>query len=75
MEDISVAIQLGLSSKSNEVTPVDLGYRKIAGHGVNGYLFKECIVCHTTRESKKNLFPLMNKLWNDRNNIGAMAAT
>ena len=74
MEDISVAIQLGLSSKSNEVTPVDLGYRKIAGHGVNGYLFKECIVCHTTRESKENLHPLMNKLWKDRNNIGAVAA-
>ena len=66
MEDISVALQLGQSSKSEDVTPIDLGYRKIAGHGVNGYLFKECYVCHTTRESKGNLQPLMEKLWKDR---------
>ena len=68
MEDISVAMQLGLSSKSEDVTPVDLGLRKIAGHGVDGYLFKECIVCHTTRKSKQDLRPLMIKLWKDRTN-------
>ena len=42
MEDISIAI-LGLSSKSNVVKPIDLGHKKIAGHGVDGYLFKSCI--------------------------------
>ena len=71
MEDISIAIQLGLSSKSNIVEPIDLGHKKIAGHGVDGYLFKSCIVCHTTRESKKNLAPLMNKLWESRKSAGA----
>jgi beta-1,3-galactosyltransferase len=66
MEDISVALNLDRSSKKAVTKPIDLSARVIAGHGVNGYLFKSCLVCHTTRESKKNLQSLMLKLWKSR---------